>query len=291
MNLHILGATSPIASYLVDQLNDDSEYSCRVFLYGRKRLKNVLALDDLRKTVLGDDVIISLIPISDAANLVCTLLEGSSLPKYIIALSSSSVYSKVYALSDDFANYLSFAIGELRLHEVIDQYKATIQLCILRPTMIWGENRDKNISKIVQFVNLTGFYPVYKRGQGKRSPIHFEELAAVIVSVLKLNLHGTYLVRTSNELEFNQILDAVMKLTARERPFFVRIPSPMARTVRMLCRLINNSSVTLAVNSLIRQGDDLVDFPEAKNVIIHDSSSLTFYDRLYNTYASSRSQA
>ncbi|MFZ4539744.1 NAD-dependent epimerase/dehydratase family protein [Propionivibrio sp.] len=56
---------------------------------------------------------------------------------------------------------------------------------ILRPTLIYGLGRDKNISEIARFIRRFGFFPVLGQAQGLRQPIHAEDVAAVCVSALQ----------------------------------------------------------------------------------------------------------
>lgn len=291
MNLHILGAKSPISLSIIEQYNkldDDYNFSAefnRVFLYSRNQSTEFLALDELSNNVREGDVIISLIPIFVAASLLARI-DIAHLPKHIIAVSSSSVYSKIYSSSADHRSYLPFAIGELKLHEIFDHLDPHVHLCILRPTMIWGYGADKNISNIINFINSTGFYPLCRNGEGMRSPIHFDELATVIIYVLRKSLKGTYFVRTTNQLRFIQILEAVMALTRKRHPFLLRVSPAIAHFCANFSNYLASPSISLAFNSIMRQGDDLASFPEARNVIIHDSTSHCFLERLKSTYVS-----
>jgi GT2 family glycosyltransferase/nucleoside-diphosphate-sugar epimerase len=55
---------------------------------------------------------------------------------------------------------------------------------IIRPTLIYGIGLDKNISSIVKFIRAFGFFPVYGEAAGLRQPVHADDLATAVVSVL-----------------------------------------------------------------------------------------------------------
>lgn len=48
---------------------------------------------------------------------------------------------------------------------------------ILRPTLIYGRGRDRNITVIARFIRRFGFFPVLGRATGLRQPVHAEDVA------------------------------------------------------------------------------------------------------------------
>ena len=64
-----------------------------------------------------------------------------------------------------------------------------IDWIILRPTLIYGYGRDKNISEIAQVIRRFGFFPLFGPAQGLRQPIHVEDVALACCRALDtLNL-------------------------------------------------------------------------------------------------------
>ena len=65
--------------------------------------------------------------------------------------------------------------------------------CLLRPTMIYGSHRDKNLHKLIKFCDHYQFFPIFGQGNNLLQPIHAEDLAQAIVSVLlNPNITGAY---------------------------------------------------------------------------------------------------
>ncbi|MDR6991810.1 nucleoside-diphosphate sugar epimerase [Luteimonas sp. 3794] len=48
---------------------------------------------------------------------------------------------------------------------------------LLRPTLIYGSGRDRNLSRIVQLARRTGFFVLPGHAVGRRQPVHVEDLA------------------------------------------------------------------------------------------------------------------
>lgn len=59
-----------------------------------------------------------------------------------------------------------------------------IDWIILRPTLIYGYGRDKNITEIARFIQRFNFFPVFGSAQGLRQPIHAADVASACISAL-----------------------------------------------------------------------------------------------------------
>jgi nucleoside-diphosphate-sugar epimerase len=110
-------------------------------------------------------------------------LEASGAHR-VVALSSTSRFTKVG--SGDTAETAVAA----RLIEAEDRFVAwaksrDIDWVILRPTLIYGLGRDKNVSEIARFIRRFSFFPVFGLAQGLRQPIHAEDVAAACFSALQ----------------------------------------------------------------------------------------------------------
>ena len=59
-----------------------------------------------------------------------------------------------------------------------------VEWVILRPTLIYGLGRDKNIAEIARFIRRFGFFPLFGKANGLRQPIHAADVAAACLSAL-----------------------------------------------------------------------------------------------------------
>ncbi|MDY7576118.1 NAD-dependent epimerase/dehydratase family protein [Actimicrobium sp. CCI2.3] len=59
-----------------------------------------------------------------------------------------------------------------------------VEWIILRPTLIYGLNRDKNIAEIARFIRRFAFFPVFGQAQGLRQPLHVADLAKACLLAL-----------------------------------------------------------------------------------------------------------
>jgi nucleoside-diphosphate-sugar epimerase len=55
----------------------------------------------------------------------------------------------------------------------------------LRPTLVYREGRDGNITQLARLIKRYGFMPVVGSAQGLRQPVHAEDVAAAAVAAAK----------------------------------------------------------------------------------------------------------
>ena len=190
----VLGATSLVGNYLLQLLSDSG---LDVTAFTRRSLEqcpSIKGVDwvqlDINTNKLRHDELsgseihtwISVAPIWILANHF-DLLESCGIER-IVALSSTSVFVKGDS-SDPFEKDVAFRLSE---GEQLLQTWATnndIQWIILRPTMIYGAGKDKNIAEITNFVRRFGFFPLFGSAQGLRQPVHANDVAFACLAALE----------------------------------------------------------------------------------------------------------
>jgi nucleoside-diphosphate-sugar epimerase len=110
------------------------------------------------------------------------LIESSG-ARRVVALSSTSRFTK-----DDSTDPEEQAIA-LRLAEAESRLQAWaesrgVEWIILRPTLIYGLGRDKNIAEIARFIRRFAFFPLFGKANGLRQPIHAEDVASACIGAL-----------------------------------------------------------------------------------------------------------
>jgi len=96
--------------------------------------------------------------------------------KHVVVISSTSRFTK-FSSSDPTEQALAeqLADGEERLIAWVKTKDVT--WTILRPTLIYGLGRDKNISVIARFIRRFAFFPFFGAARGLRQPIHVQDVA------------------------------------------------------------------------------------------------------------------
>jgi nucleoside-diphosphate-sugar epimerase len=110
---------------------------------------------------------------------------------------------------------------------------------ILRPTMIYGSRRDRNMWRLVRFLRYSPIIPIFGNGNHLQQPIYVGDVAQAIVSCLcndqtigkSYNLAGKY------PLTYNQVIDTIAGRMYR-RVWKIHLPfSPVVSLLKLLERV------------------------------------------------------
>lgn len=103
--------------------------------------------------------------------------------KRVITFSSTSVFGKAQS-GNPYEQVLveRFKKAEEAIATLCAKYG--IEWTIIRPTLIYGVGLDQNISSIVRFIKRFGCFPIYGHGKGKRKPVHADDLASSVLSII-----------------------------------------------------------------------------------------------------------
>ncbi|QOJ22444.1 MAG: NAD(P)-dependent oxidoreductase [Gammaproteobacteria bacterium] len=135
----------------------------------------------------------------------------------IVVLSSTSRFTK--DTSSD-PNERKIAQQLIEGEERLQTWAAAhgVQWIILRPTLIYGYGRDKNIAEIARFIRRLGFFPLLGPARGLRQPVHGEDIAAACYAALSVsNLSGrAYNLSGGETLTYRAMVERVFQ--AMNRP-------------------------------------------------------------------------
>lgn len=105
-----------------------------------------------------------------------------------------------------------------------------IRWTILRPTLIYGGGRDRNVSDIARFVTRFGFFPIAGHGSGRRQPVHGADLAAAVLDVLdnRATFDRAYDTPGGETLSYAEMVSRIARGIGRT-PRLVRLPLRLLR--------------------------------------------------------------
>jgi nucleoside-diphosphate-sugar epimerase len=120
------------------------------------------------------------------ASLYCTanaILLAAALPhlfnpslKRVVVFSSTSVITKIDSeIASERETLKKLADAEQEIAAICAQNN--VGWTILRPTLIYAEGRDRNITPLSKLIRRYGFMPLVGGGPGLRQPVHAEDLA------------------------------------------------------------------------------------------------------------------
>jgi nucleoside-diphosphate-sugar epimerase len=108
---------------------------------------------------------------------------------------------------------------------------------ILRPTLIYAEGQDQNVSRLARLIGRLGFLPLAGKGGGLRQPVHADDLAAAAIAAAASPAAGNraYDLPGGETLTYRQMAERVFEGMGR-RPAILPLPEGLWRLAFALAR-------------------------------------------------------
>jgi len=114
-----------------------------------------------------------------------------------------------------------------------------LKYTILRPTMIYGGPRDRNMWRLIRFMRYSPIVPVFGDGQYLQQPIHVDDVAQAMVSCISNDktIGKSYNIAGKHPLTYNEVVDTIARQMNR-RVWKFHIPSkPVVSLLRLFERI------------------------------------------------------
>lgn len=224
----VFGASGNVGRFIVTQLAERGE---RVIAISRKQRTAAPGIE----WQIGDITKPAEIRLADADTLYCTLLItelASALPQLhaptlrrLIAFSSSSVLTKADSAVASERDLIARMIeAEVAIAEWCKSHG--IAWTILRPTLIYLEGHDANITRLARIIKRFGIMPVVGRADGRRQPVHAVDLATGAISAgSSPRAENKYYVLAGGEtISYREMMGRIFDGVGRRR-WIVGLPS------------------------------------------------------------------
>jgi nucleoside-diphosphate-sugar epimerase len=114
-----------------------------------------------------------------------------------------------------------------------------LKYTILRPTMIYGSPRDRNMWRLIRFMRYSPIVPAFGDGNSLQQPIYVGDVAQAIVSCLcnDQTIGKSYNIAGKVPLTYNQVIDTIAG-QMNKRMWKIHIPSsPVVSMLRLFEQL------------------------------------------------------
>ncbi len=196
-------------------------------------LKNQFQLE---KVINGNDILISAASI--AFGNVPSIINASKKVKInrTIFISSTAIYTKLNAKSK-----------KARLSAELMIKKSNLDWTIIRPTMIYGTPNDRNIIKLIKWIDKYPILPVFGNGNFLQQPIHVKDVAKVIIDLIenKNSFIRCFNIAGANPITFNEMIK-IIKLELRKKCLTIFLP---ANIVVFLLKILEFLKLKIPIKS------------------------------------------
>ena len=133
-------------------------------------------------------------------------------------------------------------------------------LTILRPTMIYGSSRDRNMYKLIQYIHKHKFFPVFGKGNNLMSPVNAKDLGDAYYAVIqnrKTTFGNQYNLSGKDEIKYISLLEETASALGK-KVFFIPLPIWLCLVVVYLFNLILRSRFPISIEQVLRMKEDKV---------------------------------
>ncbi len=188
---------------------------------------DVTGFDSLAPGLQGVAGVIHLVNIRSSPQIIRACRESGV--KRAVFVNTTGIYSKYQKYS-----------GEYKVLEQ-DIQQSGLDYTIIRPTMIYGNQRDKNIHKLVLVIDRYPVVPIIGAGQSLMQPIYAQDLARSLASawLSPAAVGKAYNVAGKEPVTYATILSLIADVLGKRRTF-IRVPYGLALLAGYVGEVIPN---------------------------------------------------
>ena len=133
---------------------------------------DLASLDFLNEIMQGADTVLHVAGIPLSGNIMAAAIRHNV--RWAILVHTTGRYSR----------FKTAAAEYIKIEDELLQLRDKIAITVLRPTMIYGSSRDRNMFKLIDFLYRHKFFPLFGSGSNLMQPVLAQDLANAYYSVL-----------------------------------------------------------------------------------------------------------
>jgi len=149
-------------------------------------------------------------------------------PNVVQSAAASGIRRALFISTTAVETTLNAGSKSIRLAAEETIRQSNLAYTILRPTMIYGSPRDRNMCRLISFLRRWPIVPIFGDGNSLQQPVHVADLATAVVKALE-SVHAigkTYNISGAAPVTYNELIDTVCYLMAR-RVMKIHVPSSL----------------------------------------------------------------
>jgi uncharacterized protein YbjT (DUF2867 family) len=202
-------------------------------------------LNSMKQALEGVDTLLHIAPTVLAHKVADAAIAAGV--KWMISVQTTGKYSQFKSASQLY----------LQIDEELWSKKDKIKLTVLCPTMIYGSLRDRNVTRLIEYIDTHKFFPIFGSGNNLMRPVLGSDLAIAYQKILdhpettqgkEYNLSGAEAIKYKDMLkEVAQNLD--------KKTIFIYIPLTISILLARIYNLFFKSAI-ISVEQVQRMQED-----------------------------------
>jgi nucleoside-diphosphate-sugar epimerase len=166
-----------------------------------------------------------------------------------------------------FSKYKSASEDYINIEDSLLELKDKINLTVLRPTMIYGSAADRNMIKLIDFLNRFRIFPLFGKGENLMQPVHARDLGNAYYDVLmnpSFTMNKNYNLSGKNPLTYRKLIETVSK-KLNKRTTLVTLPLGFSVFSARVYNKLTSKALISEEQVLRMQEDKAFSYEKAKN--------------------------
>lgn len=206
-------------------------------------------LDDenfLQNSLGGVDTIVHIASISLSKKLIEAAIKSGV--KWAILVHTTGRFSQFKSASGEY----------IQIEDSILQKRDKIDITVLRPTMIYGSSRDRNMYRLVTYLDHHKFFPVFGDGSNLMQPVHAKDLGNAYYDVL---MHGDitknkeYNLSGKEPVTYSHMIRVISKYL-NKKTNLINIPFTLSVTAAKIYNAILGKHAIISVEQVLRMKEN-----------------------------------
>jgi len=133
-----------------------------------------------------------------------------------------------------------------------------VAFTLLRPTLIYDEGLDQNVTRIAGLIRKLGFFPVCGMAKGLRQPVHARDLATAAMQALtaRASFNKTYNLSGGEDLTYAAMVRRIFEALGRT-PVIIALPEILWRIGFFALNLVRPKKLKRNIHMVLRMNMDL----------------------------------
>ncbi len=202
-------------------------------------------IDFLLRSMRGARAVLHIASIFTSPNVAEAALRSGV--EWLVMVHTTGRYSKYKSASEEY----------IRIEEAILSMRDKIGVTVLRPTMIYGSSRDRNMWKLVDFLHRHTLFPLFGAGANLMQPVHARDLGNAYYDVLanrERTFNRDYNLPGKRPISYLDLVRRVSRTLGR-RNVIVKVPLPLSILGAKLYNAVSRTPV-ISVEQVLRMQED-----------------------------------
>ena len=199
------------------------------------------------KCMKGIETVFHIVNIRYTLNVIEAAIKNNV--KRAICVHTTGIYSKYKAASAEYKDI------ENKLQKMIEN--TNIKVTILRPTMIYGDLCDHNMSKFIKMLDYFRIFPLINQGKCLIQPVNARDLGKAYYSVLMMpseKVKDTYILSGERPISMREAFQLISNYLGK-RTYFISVPLSFGVFLARCLKIFTFNKIDY-VEKVQRMGED-----------------------------------